>query len=227
MVTVSVGSVLDRAAFYLNDVNRDYFSNTVLMEPFIAAYDDLKEQLFEVNMAAVMKKSEALEITAETVLDVGGPTGPALPRDFVAPIELWEKSQDTSNDYVEMKRLRVLPNTDVKTVSLVYWAYHNQYIHFLGATSNRTVKMYYISDTLEIPDDVAARINLFNAKSYLAYRTAALAADYLGENAERADKLNNEADKAMEVLLNTDTKNQQSMPVRRRPFVTRNSRTYW
>jgi 3-dehydroquinate dehydratase len=150
--------------------------------------------------------------------DIGGSTGPALPSTLIVPITLWERLSGTTVDYSRMTPCRTLPKTEVITEYLQYWSYQKQIIKFLGATSDREVKIDYLADNFSVAEDASDRINLFNAKSFLSYRTAALAADFQGENEERATKLNANAQNALDKLLNLDIKNQQNMPARRRPF---------
>lgn len=217
MLSIPVFSVLDRAAFHLNDVNRTYWTNAILLEPFKNAYDDFKEELIDADIRIMGEVSAALIVTT-AMMDIGGPTGPALPSNFVVPITLWERLSGTSNSYDMMAPFKTLPKTEVLTSSLMYWSFRKQFIQFIGATTNRDVKIDYIGDTLSVAEDENDRINAFNAKSFLAYRTAALASEFQGEDEERAAKLNSNAQNALDKLLNTDIKNQQNMPVRRRPF---------
>lgn len=218
MLSISVSSILERARFFLNDQNIQYFTNAILSEPFKTAYDDLREECYDNDIRIIAEVSAALEVEAE-ITDIGGPTGPALPIDFVVPVTLWERPNGTTIDYARMSPFRTLPKVTTLTNYLMYWSYRKQYIEFIGANQDIDVKIDYIGNTLGFPDDAEDRINMFNAKSFLSYRTAALAAQYQGENEERAQGLNSNARQALDKLLNTDIKNQQSMPVRRRPFM--------
>ena len=224
MLSISVKDVLDRARFYLNDLNATMFTDGNLFHAFKPAYDDLKEELYDHNIQITNAESEEYVITTD-MRDIGGPTGPALPANLVVPMEVWERLAGTDDDYSLMGQRRYLPKTSVLSAYLQYWSYRKQYIEFLGATTNRDVKIDYVGDTLTFTTSEDSRINLFNAKSFLSYRTGALAAEFFGEDEARAEKLNNNAGKALDKLLNTDIKNQQSMPVRRRPFMARYKRT--
>lgn len=221
MLSISVSSVLDRSRFFLNDVGAQIYTNTVLIEPFKVAYDDLKEECYNNDIAVTGEVSKAIVIAIGKT-DIGGPTGPALPIDLVVPVTLWERLQGTVNDYVLMGQYRLLPKIgEWASQDLCYWSWHKQYIHFLGAMTTREVKIDYVADTFTIGDKPEGQINVFSAKSFLSYRTAALAAEYNGENTERATSLNNNAQMALDKFLNINVKNEQSMPVRRRPFMSR------
>lgn len=217
MLQIQVSSVLDRAAFFLNDVNRAYFTNSVLIDPFVAAYDDLREALMDNNVALLDSTSEEYTI-ALGVTNIGGPGGPPLPTDFIAPYAVWERLAGSTNDYDILEKRQFLPKTSVLTNALTYWAYSKQIIKFIGANTPRNVKIDYIANNLSIAEDPEEMINVFIAKSFLSYRTAALAAEYLGENPDRATTLNGNASRSIETIINTDVKNRQNIQTIRRPF---------
>lgn len=223
MLSIQVTAVLDRSRFFLNDVNGRLFTNAVLIEPFKVAYDDLKEELYDYNIAVTSETSKALTINTG-ITDIGGPTGPALPRDIIVPTRCWERLAGTSDDYSEMGQFRELPKTSMVSNDLMYWSYRNQYIQFIGASTDRDVKIDYIGDTLSLANAPEGVVNLIQAISFLAYRTGSLAADFIGEDADRAQKLGSNATNALDKLLNVQVKNEQSMPVRRRPFMSQYKR---
>lgn len=220
MLSISVASVLDRAAFFLNDTQRQLFTNAVLIEPFKVAYDDLKEECYNSDIAITGDVSEAFVINIG-VTDIGGPSGPALPSNLIVPVALWERDSGTNNDYTLMGQYRELPKTEVQTQWLMYWSYMKQYIQFIAATTARDVKIDFVADNFTIGDTPQGQLNMFTSKSFLSYRTAALAAEWTGENKERADALNGNAQSALDKLININVKNEQSMSVRRRPFMSR------
>jgi hypothetical protein len=217
MLSISVSDVLDRAAFYLNDTARNYYTNTVLLEPFKAAYDDLRETLAD-NGIAIMNDTSAVLTVNAGVTDIGGDTGPKLPINLMVPLSLYERTSGTNNDFALMERRAFLPVITVTTAYLKYWAYQKQVIQLLGATGAVDVKINFIGDNITFADRPEDRINLFNAKSFLSYRTGALAAKFIGEDDERANTLNGEAGRAIELLMGIDIKSQQSTGVVRRPF---------
>ena len=218
MLQIKVTDVLQRAQFYLNDVDKNFFSDTTLMAPFKAAYDDLKENLYDNNIDITNVTSASLVIPVGTV-GIGDGIGPSLPNNLVEIFDLWERLSGTSDDFCIMERKQFLPLTEILTTNLAYWSFQAQIVRLLGATTVRDVKMNYIGDTLSLADQPEGTINLFNAKSFLSYRTAALAAKFLGENPERADDLNGNAQRAIDMLLNTNIKNSQGITTRRRPFM--------
>lgn len=217
MLYVQVSKILDRAAFFLNDVNRSYFTNSVLMNPFMVAYDDLREFLVDNNISLMNETTAAYDISTSQT-DIGGPTGPPLPTDFMAPYAVWEKLKGSNDDYTIMEPKNFLPKTETLVPALRYWQYSNQYIKFIGATTDRNVKIDYIANNLLVAEDPEAMVSAFNCQSFLAYRTAALAAKYLGENESRSAELNADAGRSIENIVNMDVKSKQNIITRRRPF---------
>ena len=76
-----------------------------------------------------------------------------------------------------------------------------------------------MGNTLNQPVDANSQILIFNSISFLYFRTAALAANFIGENKTRSDELNSEALNCIETMENIGIKQQQNNPVRRRPFM--------
>ena len=217
MLLVKVSDILDRAAFFLNDVNRAYFTNDVLIEPFKVAYDDLLQKLIENDVSVLAKSSAVFEIEAG-MLDIGGDTGPALPPNLIGIYNLWENPTGEENNYVLMSKRLFLPHNYVQTEYLRWWTFNNQVIEFVGATGTVNVKMNYINNNLKVVEDESAAVNINNAGSFLAYRTAALASKYLGEEDTRSAELNFEAQSSAMNLINVDVKSKQSIQFRRRPY---------
>lgn len=152
--------------------------------------------------------------------DIGGPTGPLLPTDLEEPQEVWERIAGTSTDYIKMTRKDILPKTDIKTAYLEVWAYKGGYIQFLGATGTVEVKIDYVAEPFKgiIDQNSVILYQYERADHFLAFRTAALCAEFIGENPERAASLNAQAQSEMDVILSISIKNQQTAGVRRRPF---------
>ena len=224
---ITVANILERAAFFLNDTNRYLFTDEKLLPAFNIALDDLKEEFEDYGISLANQTSSAITITAGET-EIGGPNGPALPNDFMVAINLYERSSGTEQDFLKMRKVDFLPKTEVLTGFLIYWTYQNQIIKFLGATADVEVKMDYVANRLVDADTPEAIVVVKNAKSYLSYRTAALAARYSGENETRADSLDGEARRSIDQLLNLDIKQKQNQVTRRLPFRAGfKSRGYW
>jgi len=215
-VTASV--IFARAAAYLNDASQALFSNNVLLPFGQAAQEELAEKLEENNVEATNELSSVLVVTT-AMTDIGGSTGPAFPNDLVEIQTILERTQGSNEDFVEMTKAEFLPPFVTKTEALIYWVFQNQTVQFIGATTNREIKLQYIGLTLAAITGPNSSISLWQAKSFLAYRTAALAAILVTEDKVRGDELNAYAGLAMDRLLNINSKGKTSITTRRRPFM--------
>jgi hypothetical protein len=215
MVTVS--DVLGLSAALLNDNARAVYTNAVQLPYFNMALAELQE---EMQRNGIAFNNAVAEVEVPTgVLSIGGPGGPTLPTNLVEPINLYERDTDATNeDWADMVQKEFLPTYTVQTQSLIYWAWQQQQIKFLGATSDRTIKIEYISDGMAVVTDVDQNIPIIEAKSFLQYRTAALCAEFIMENPERAAALNGNCVLRLDTSLAIKIRTKQSIAVRRRPF---------
>lgn len=212
------GDVFDGVRALLNDQDNAVFTNTVQLPYFKIAYEEIRQECQEANIAITNATSPAYTITT-AMFDIGGPTGPALPNDFIELLECWENPAGSTNDYMRMKRVQFLPKTNVLTAYLEVYEYSNQYIKFLGATGTIDVKLDYISLGMPDANDENTQLKLSNAINYLKFRTAAYCAEFIDENDTRAQVLNDKSIEAKEILLNIKIKSSQNITTRRRPFM--------
>jgi len=217
---VTSGSIMDRAAVLLNDSAKSIFTYTAQLPYLNIAQDELQETMEQNNVPMTNEKSSILVVTT-AMTDIGGGTGPALPTDLIEIRGAYERLSGSSEDFQIMSRVDFLPPFTQLTESLIYWTWQQQIIYFLGATTNRDVRLDYIGAVMPTLTSTlgADNIALFNAKSFLAYRTAALCAQFIGENLTRAQELDQFAVMAMDRFLGINTKGRQASPVRRRPFM--------
>lgn len=224
---VSTGTVIgDNVRPLLNVTALDGYSDVVILPYFKMAYDELRMECEDNNIPFTNITSKVITITAG-VIDVGGPTGPALPPGLVEIYEIYERTSGTDNDFMLMRRRNFLPKTSQLTQFLEIWTWQNQVINFLGANSAVDIKIDYVADTLVNIVDSNTLIPLFNSRLYLGYRTAALCARFIGENPDRADQLDGMASNALEMLENIGVKNQQGNPIRRKPFMSAYRQRGW
>ncbi len=216
---MKVADLLDASAALLNDTNLDQFSHANQLPYFKIAYRDLRLELEDYNIPLTTISSAAFTITT-AMTDIGGPTGPLLPTDFVEPMELWEITAGTSQSYMLMTRVLTLPKTPVLTAFLQVWSFQNGYIHFLGANNNISVKMDYVGEPLRnvIDENSIILTEYRNAEQFLTFKNAAYCAMFIGENETRAEVLNKLAEDALGKSLGISIKNQQTTGIRRRPF---------
>lgn len=223
-----VSAILQQSAALLNDTAMTIFNFTNQLPYFRLAYNEM-EELLELNNIPISNKSVANIVIGLGMTDIGGPTGPPLPLELIEIQELFEKTNGTSENFVPMDRVDFLPNLDVPTQSLNYYTFNQQFIEFLsvGATSVRLIRINYVAANLPNIVDEKTNVPIFNGKTFLAYRTAALCANYIGENETRATYLNGEAQLAIDRFLGINTKSRQNMPARRRPFRAAWKRRGW
>lgn len=224
---MTAADVMDRSAALLNDVSKNIFSYTVQIPFLNTALDELQETLELNNVPMTNELSAVIPITT-VMTDIGGTTGPALPTDLIEIQGIYERQTGTSNDFSLLTKVEFLPLFTQLTANLVYWTWQKQIVQFLGATTNRDVKLNYIGAVLATIATSATPITLFNSKSFLAYRTAALCAVFLGENQTRATELDGFALLAMDRLLGINAKGRQAIATRHRPFMAGyRSRNSW
>lgn len=212
--------VLNSVRALLNDTNTQQFTNTYLLPYLNMAISELNE-IAEQNNVQVTNATSVPVTIAVGVDNIGGSGGPDLPPNLIEIQQLYERTSGTSEDYTEIVRKNFLPETEILTNWLGVWAYENQIIKFLGALSIREVKIHYISSRVNAVTDGTNPISLINSESFLNYRTAALAAEFTGENKTRADSLNSNAGLALDRFLGIDSKARQTIMTRRRPFMAR------
>jgi hypothetical protein len=217
-MALKAGDVFNGVRSLLNDQNNTVFTNTVQLEYYKIAFQELQEECEDYNIPVTNKTSEAIEITAG-ITDLGGPTGPALPNDLIEVIELWERPAGTDNNFMLMRRLQFLPKTEQQTAYLEVYSWMEEYLHFLGATGDIEVKIDYIAANIGTAIDANSIVKVSNAVNFLKYKTAALCAMFIGENETRAAVLESEAAKALDRFLGIKIKNAQGIQTRRRPFM--------
>lgn len=230
MLPVTAESIFNKVRALENDNDGAVYTDTVIIPYFQIAYDDLRNELEDYQVPIANVTSDIIVITAG-VLGIGGSDQPALPRNLVEVLSMYERLSGTNDQFMLMDHRQFLPEINVPTTYLQYWAWEDQQIKFLGATANLDVKMHYIGDNLGDPSTGESNIRIFNSRNYLAFRTAALCAMYVMENDTRATALNINAGRCLDTLLSIMIKPQQSIITRRRPFMGRykqaGGRYYW
>jgi len=210
--------IMDDSAAYLNDNTRSIFTYAAQLPYLRTAFREL-EELYQANSVPVTNAQVQNLIIAVGVTDIGGPTGPALPNDFIEPIKLYERQQGSTYDFVEMTHREFLPTNQVPLNLLTFWSFEDQIIKLLEATSIMEVLLRYTAKSFGNIENENTQIRISNTRTFLGYRTAALCAEFIGENTERAQSLNIMAQLAVDRVLNITTKGRQNIATRRRPFL--------
>jgi len=202
--------VMDRSRAVLNDVVMDLYTNEVLLPYLKIANDDLSDELVD-NGSTVSK-----DVSVDLIIPIGQTT-PVLPQDFIVPIQVFEKDQGQTDDYyrpVDQREFNpnLLPGNELR-----YWTWREQTIYTLGATVNKLIRVRYYRLISSVVGE-NSNVELTHALNYLAYHTAALAAEHVGQNRQKAIDLESQATDKMSKLLKKEVKQSHSKPTRRRPF---------
>jgi hypothetical protein len=200
------------SANLLNDPSKTTFTDVVMLPFLNMAIEELNEQLELNNVGLTNALSAIIPVTAGLVTI-------ANPANYVEIQELFERDMGaTQQDFAAMDRVDFLPEYSVLAQSLIYWAWIDETIQFIGATSDRDIRIHYIASRLSAVASGSDTIGTVNAELPLGYRTASLCARYIYENATRADALDAAAAMALDVMLSINVKGGQAITTRRQPF---------
>lgn len=219
--SLTAGEVMDRSAALMNDPDLTDYTYEAQLPYLNMAIDELIEMMEESNNSPSNKTSDVIEIAVGEyqITPAESATTPHYPEDLVEIQEVRERLSGTTDPFVLMTRRESITEFPA-TSALVYWTWENQIIKFNpnGATTDRDIQLFYIAKNLTNAENENSIIGMINAKSFLTYKTAALCAQFIGENESRAALLDGKAEKAAERLMNLDNKGRQQMVTRRRPF---------
>ena len=218
---------MDKSASLMNDTAKTVYTYVAQLPYLQMALDELQES-FELSNIPISNITTSAPITVLTGVTSIGPkdgvgvgAAPYYPENLVEIQQLWERLNGSMEPYIPVSQVEFLPHTldDLPTAELQYWAFENQRIVFISASTDRQVKIDYIAKLF--PDNIleGTIIGIINSRSFLQYRTAALCSHFIGENPARAEELNNFAQMSMDRVLGIGIKSKQSMPARRRPFM--------
>src|SRR5438128_3118184 len=141
-------SALDSARVYLNDVNSQIWTNTVLIPYLKEAHKDLLLVLWLNGIPVLREKSAIINVNANVITLT-------LPSDLLEPIWLKERAQSSSDDWIPVTETEFEPDLN-KDTTLRYWAWREEAINFIGATTNREVLLRYWKSIATIVDSTSA-----------------------------------------------------------------------
>jgi hypothetical protein len=224
--SLTASMVMDKSASLMNDTAKTVYTYAAQLPYLQMALDELQEN-FELNNIPVTNVTSIAIIVNAGVMFIGPVDGigasapPNYPDNVVEFQQLWERLADSSEPYIPIRQVEFLPHNldDLPTSELQYWAFVNQRILFIPSSTNRQIKIDYIGKIFPNNINENTLIGLINVRSFLQYRTAALCSQFIGENASRAEELNNFAQMAMDRSVGISVKGSQSQSARRRPFM--------
>jgi hypothetical protein len=234
--SLTAANVMDKAASLMNDTAKTVYTYAAQMPYLNMALNELEEHFQLNNIPVTNQTSVPITVLAgittippfdgvgvEGEPPLGGTVPPIVtyPQDLVEIQGIYERLAGTTNPFIPLVKREFLPHPidDLPTESLQYWIWENQVIKFIGATTDREVKLDYIRTIFPEVTNQAAVIGVINAKTFLFYRTAALCTQFIGENQSRATELNNFAVLALDRVTGIGTKAKQSITTRRKPFM--------
>jgi len=221
---LTAATVMDDSAAHLNDVVKTIYTYAIQIPYLNIAVNELKE-LFELNNIPVTAETSAALSVDSGVTAIGfAPTPPVggvtyLPNDLIEPIMLWERTRNV-NPYIPMTKVSILPEwqSGVELNQFIWYVWNSQQIKVLPSNQDNDIKMNYIKNIFNNVTVSTDTLNVVNARSFLGHRTAALIADDIMQDTERATNNNNAASASLDRVLGIGTKGRQAIFTRRRPF---------
>lgn len=196
--------VLTHAAkVYLNDSAQVTWTNVVLLPMLTQAVLEL-EGVLRVNGIDYQRKVTALPIDVA----IDAVTLAQYPTDFISPIELRERADLSTGEWSD-------PITEVEDIDpniqnetgIICWAFVNNLINFNPPQTAREILLTYTASLTSVTA-VSSIIDIPQSKSYLAVKTAELAARNIGNNPTKADalvgKVGVEEDKLIAAMVKDD-----------------------
>lgn len=231
---VTAGQVMDRVASLLNDPQKTDYTYVVQLPYLNMAIEEFSDMMAEANAP-----NSNLVSTHETKPPIILPVGKnvLVPEDYpgiaVSPPGTY---QTYPNDLIEVQEIgerfagdpgpfRRLPRKEFHTIypttnSLVFWVWELGVIRFNddGANVPMEVELKYVFQGINYAANENSIIDFIGSRTYLSYKTAALCAQFIGENESRAQLLEDKADEALERTINIGNKGKQQIVTRHRPF---------
>lgn len=206
MANLSVA--LASARTYLNDDPGSVWSDAALLPKAQEAHRELQSRLWKCGSPAVRSQTadSGIVITAGSV-DMGG----SLPADILTPFRMVEfGTAETMANATPMTERTFLPTIAQDTL-LNYWAWREDKIVFLGATTDRKVILYY-RKSIAIPAVSGDPIGILLGEMYIGARTAAMAHGSVG-NKDAYDIITGIAESNFQLVVDAQ-RGQQSPTVR-------------
>jgi len=207
---------LDSARTYLNDVQKQMWKDEVLLPHLKEAYRDLLQVLWLNGIPVIRERTDNPIVITAGVLTV------PLPTDLIEPIWLKERAAGSSEAWLDMVETDFEPDR-LKDIMLRYWAWREEQIQLLGATTNREISLRYWKLLAE-PVLTTDPLRFIFAEVFLGPQTAGYAAGSVG-NTTLAGELLYAGDKNVGIagskldrIIRSNIKGQQNLPARRIPY---------
>ena len=219
-MSYSAASVMDLSAALLNNVSKSVFSYTVLLPYLKLAHDDLESKLIDNGVTTNNVVDKTITHIAQ-IIPSPEPRIVALPANFFLPIRLEERlltstNDDDYTDMTEVDRIDPLGTASVRP-ELNIWTFAEGNIKVPPCNTNRNIRLTYKKKFAPITSD-GSNEEVDKSRNFIAFRTAAIAAEFKGRNKVLADSLNLQAADSLDTLISIYTKANQANRVRRKRF---------
>lgn len=211
-------AALDSARAYLNDTGKQIWTDAVLLPYLKEAHKDLLLVLWLNGLPVVREKSAVINVTAITGLTL------TLPSDLLEPIWLKERAQGSSVNisWIPMSETDFEPDIQQDT-TLRYWAWREEQIKLVGATTAREVLLQYWKSIADIVD-ATSPLGFILSEVFLGPQCAGYAAGSVGNITLAGELLfiNGQtvgvAGSKLDMIVRASIKGQQNLPARRIPY---------
>ncbi len=221
----TAGQITTLVRSLLNDSAGNLFTDGLLLPYLNSAYRKVQRELANIQSSTFLVDNATVVVPAVSAADpsmqvaITDATAPPnqLPSDLLVPVKLWERLNGSSDDFQEIVDLTGhggLPSRP-QGVSLDVWEWRADGLYFLGATTDRQVRIRYQK---AFPDlsDATSTVLIRNAQEPIAYYTAAMAA--MARGSPLAEKWDLAGTDALEDLIIRATQREQQTVRRRRPY---------
>ena len=187
--SLTAGEVMDRSAALLNDPAKTDYTYLAQLVYLNMAIDELVELLEESNVSPTNQTSAIITIPIGSyqITPIESVTTPHYPSNLVEIQEVAERTAGTEDPFLPLGKREWMKTFPVSN-SLLFWCWEDQIIKFNpnGASSEREIELKYVAQAISQAVSEISIIGTINARSFLSYKTAALCAQFIGEDASRA-----------------------------------------
>ena len=213
----------------LNDSAGNLFTDGLLMPYVNSAYRKVQralaaagqETLLVDDVLLVVPAVGAVDPSLQVVLDDSTAPPNQLPTDLLAPLEIWERASNSTNDFARMTDVTATGGLPAigQGSALGIWEWRADGLWFVGATQDTQIRLRYQKSFPDFSDGTSV-VLIRNAQEAIAYSGAAMAA--LARGSPLAESWDRAAQDALEDLISTTVRRDQRVARRRMPFSARN-----
>src|SRR6185295_10329489 len=159
--------VTKQAAVLLNDPSQVIWTDIVLL-PVLAKANEELEQLLEINEVPLQKQTSAAILVPHGIAEIDQPT------DFVEALDLRERVKGGDVWGEEIREVDFIDPNNTLSANINEWCYRDARILVNPPTTDREVLLNFIRKLTPL-DTAGASVEIYQAKPWLAARTAQIA----------------------------------------------------